>query len=97
MNEESYTKLFSFITTINNDYTINIPSEELEKIFKSGINEIRIDIYGNIYSAINNLEIDINIFNKVKSLQKIPEDVTLNFLKAKGSLINSNIRERIQY
>ncbi len=97
MNEDNFIKLDSFFTKIKNDGTIDLPDKVFKKILHRGFDEIRIDIYGNIEQAIKNSEIQPDIFYKIKSIQKIPDNVVLNFLNTKGRLYTSNIKERIKY
>ncbi|MDH7603734.1 MAG: hypothetical protein QHH13_02420 [Melioribacter sp.] len=95
MNEENLSKLFSFETNINSDGSIGLPTEEFKKLFNQGFREIKIDIYGAASQALQNSNLDINLFNQIKLKQQLPDIVVLNFLKSKGSLINSAIKKRI--
>ncbi|MEJ5352171.1 MAG: hypothetical protein WHS65_11345 [Melioribacteraceae bacterium] len=95
MNEENLSKLLSFETKIKSDGSLDLPFEELKNLFNNGFHEVKIDIYGETIKAVENSGLDINLFNQIKFIQKLPDNVVLNFLKSKGSLVNSNIQARI--
>lgn len=95
MNEENLSKLLSFETKIKSDGSVDLPAEELKNLFNNGFREVKIDIYGETIKAVENSGLDINLFNQIKFTQKLPDNVVLNFLKSKGSLVNSNIQSRI--
>jgi len=95
MYEENLSKLLSFETKIKSDGSVDLPAEKLKKLFDNGYCEIKIDIYGETIKAVENSGLDINLFNQIKFIQKLPDNVVLNFMKSKGSLVNSNIQARI--
>lgn len=95
MNEENLIKLISFNTKIKEDGTFDYPTEEIKKIIQQGYNEIIVNIYVDTKNYISNSGIDIPLFQKIKDIQGLPVDVVINFLKSKGALKKSNIKERL--
>lgn len=96
MNDD-LTKLLSFETKIKIDGSIDYPTDKLKKLRENGFEELKICIYGNSKKAAKYLEIDISLFNKIKSMQSLPDSVVLDFLKSKGSLTNFSIKKRISF
>ncbi|MCX7797995.1 MAG: hypothetical protein N2249_05190 [Melioribacter sp.] len=95
MSEENLIRLISFKTTIKEDGTFVYPVEEVKKIFHHGYNEIIVNIYTTTNNYIAKSGIDINLYQKIKDTQGIPEEIVINLIKSKGSLKNSNIKERL--
>jgi hypothetical protein len=49
----------------------------------------------NITDLLKKLKIDVKIFNKIKEMQQLPEEVIIKFLLAESSLSNSDFLKRM--
>jgi len=92
MNDDSLSKIFSFETTINENGDINIPFNNLKNLFQNGYRNVTVEIYGDSQRAIEISENDISVFNKIISIQSLPQNDVLGFLNSKGSLNEDDIR-----
>lgn len=97
MNDDAISKLLSFNTEIKNDGTIEYPIEKFKKLSEQGFEKIKICVYGDSKNVALQIGINAELFEKIKSIQSLPDLVVLDFLKSKGSLTNSNFKERILF
>ncbi len=96
MDEYNDEIFFSFETKVDNNGIIKIPSKEFKKLITNNIFEIIVEIRPkNIFPNLNDLDINEKVFNRIKEVQGLPEDIVLNFLKSKGKIKNKNFMKSI--
>ncbi len=94
---ENQTKIYEFETKINEDGSINLPINKLMEFKKNGFNEISVVLYGSAKNTAQHLKINIDLFEKIKEVQGLPDVVILDLLKSKGSMANSNSILKLKY
>ena len=97
MNNNNQTKLFSYNTDIPDNGKINIPSERFIELKEKGFSEIQISVYGNARKAAIEMGYDLELFEKIRSIQSLPENVVFDFLKTRGILFKSKFEKRITF
>jgi hypothetical protein len=95
MNKENLTELFSFKTEILDDGNVKIPAEKLLELKNKGFVEVTIAVFGESKTAAGNTGIDPVLFENIKKMQGLPDDIVLDFLKTKGGIpaLNSRLKE----
>lgn len=94
---ENQTKIYEFETKINDDGSINLPINKIKELKENGFNEIMIVVYGSAIYAAQSMELDLDLFEKIKEVQGLPDAVILDLLKSKGSMTNSNSLKKLNY
>lgn len=94
---ENQTKIYEFETKINDDGSINLPINKLKELKENGFNEITIVVYGSAKNSAQSMELDLDLFGKIKEVQGLPDAVILDLLKSKGSMTNSNSLKKMIY
>lgn len=97
MDEEKVTKVYNFETTIDEEGNIVLPKDELIKIREKGFENVNVVVFGSINKAVTLKGIDIDLFQRIRDMQTLPDTVVLDFLSVKGTLSQSNFEERINY
>lgn len=93
MDEEKSKLLLSFESEIKNDGSFEIPKEKLYELRKSGTSRIKVDIFSNPVKDKVNRE----LFEKVKNLQSLPDEVVYGFLTCKGSLSDTDFNKKVKF
>jgi len=83
--------LLEFESEINQDGQINLPSDKFEQLSKIGINKVLIKVIQVSQEDIKS-KIKSDLFEKIKIMQALPDEVIQNFLDAKGKLKNFFLR-----
>ncbi len=94
MAENDDTLLLSFPAKIGNNGELNYDHEKLEELSAAGYNDVRIEIYGSAKMVSDLKGFDKKIFTRIKRIQSIPENVVLDFLNSKGSILNEDFSVR---
>jgi hypothetical protein len=95
MNEDKYSEIISFDSKIKENGEIEIPRDKLLAVLQKGYKDIKVYIFGDSKKTAIELGYDVNLFDRIKEIQSIPDSVVLGFLKAKGSLFNIKIERGI--
>lgn len=96
MDKENLTAIFNYESEIGENGEVNFPAEKLKELHDKGFKKVNIVFFGSSENAASELDIDLDMFNKIKDLQGLPDTVVLDFLTVKGALKNSKIEERIE-
>lgn len=86
---------FKFETSDWKTGRINIPKEISDKLKSEKLENISITINKSNTEILRSLDIDQMVFNKIKKIQQLPDDVVINFLLAESSLTETNFADRI--
>lgn len=95
--DEGLSEIVSFDGEISDNGTIKIPGEHLQKLKQTGIKKIRIVLYGKTEDSVNALGYDAALFNKIREVQRLPDNVVLDFLKCRNSIGASEFKVRIGF
>lgn len=96
MNKENLTAVFNFETEITKNGEMNLPIEKLRELYAKGFKKVNVVFFGSSEEAAADMDLDLELFNKIKDLQGLPDTVVLDFLTSKGALKDSKIEERIK-
>ena len=96
MNSEKNSELFSFESEITDNGEVIFPAEKLKQIKNKGYSKIKISVFGDAKKAAVDTGINPILFEKIQSMQSLPQIVVFDFLKSKGSLRNSDFTKRIE-
>lgn len=88
MINENDSILSKFDAEINNEGNIIFDIEITKTLFSKGIKNVEVQILTSSKSVAVNENINMKLFNDIKEIQNLTDDVVYNLLKAKGSLIN---------
>ena len=97
MNDEKYSELFSFESEIKENGEIDFPTDTLKTLFHNGFSEIKVSVFGDAKKIAEKNGVDPLLFEKVKSVQGLPDYAVLDMLMAKGSIADSEFINRIKY
>lgn len=95
MIEENQINLLNYKAKLLENGSFAIPSNEVQKIYNSGIDEVTISISASSNKLNNIAGIDPVLFEKIKNKQSLPLDVVYDFLNCKGKLSKSNFKKRL--
>ena len=97
MDKDNSADIFNFAAEFNEDGEINLSVEKINEIYSQGFKKIKLVYADSPQDTPNEMIVDLELFYKIKNLQKLPEFVVRDFLIAKGKLKNTNIEERIKF
>ena len=84
----------SFVFDLNDKQAENLLSEKLKKIKGSGEDRIKLELKNTSDRMPQNLELDVDMFSKIKEIQDLPDWVIIKLLLVDKSLSGSDFRER---
>ena len=85
----------TFVFDLNDKQAENSLSENLDKIIGSGKDRVTLKLKNTSGKMLQNLELDLDIFLKIKDIQELPDWVIVHLLLAEKSLSGSAFKERI--
>ena len=86
MIDENLTELRSFSIDLQKNKNLEIESGEINKLLDSGFKTVTVKIYGSSKDAAGNLGNDEKLFENIKKMQSLPDNVVYDFLNCKGKL-----------
>ncbi|OGU33992.1 MAG: hypothetical protein A2068_09640 [Ignavibacteria bacterium GWB2_35_6b] len=95
MIDENLTELRSFNIDLRKNKNLEIVSDEINKLIDSGFKTVTVKIYGSSKDAAVNLGNDKSLFENIKNVQSLPDNVVYDFLKSRGSLADSDLMKRM--
>ena len=72
----------------------NLLAERIKELKSAGKLKVNLKIKPSSGPEISNLELDTNLFSKIKEVQDLPDWVIVKLFLAEGKLKNSNFKER---
>ncbi len=94
MSESNREPVFSFESEIKNDGTIELPVEKFNEMKKSGNGKVKVAVY---LQKVSRNDIDPVMFEKIRQIQSLPEDVVEDFLDCKSALRETNFGSKVKY
>lgn len=95
MIDENLTELCSFNIDLKKNKNLEIVNKEINKFIDSGYKTVTVKIYGSFSVESGNFDNDKKLFENIKNLQSLPDNVVYDFLNCKGSLADSDLMKRI--
>jgi hypothetical protein len=94
MNENEMIDLTSLIIDLKDENSVNSLTEKISDLKESGYGKVMISIKTSPGEVVKIANLDINIFEKIKSVQELPDFVVINLLQVAGKLKESNFKDR---
>lgn len=95
MNKDESVLLKSIAIDTETEESFEQLVRELKSLKSQGYRKIDVLIYKNILDEVKIYGIDETIFNKIRSVQDLPEFATLDFIMSKGTITEESFRKRI--
>ena len=96
MNEKELIDLTSLIIDLNDESSIHLLTEKISELRKSGYSKVMINIKTSPDEEVKIADLDIELFEKIKSVQELPDFAVINLMQAAGKLKETNFRARFQ-
>ena len=84
----------SFVFELNDKQAENLLSKKLDKIKGSGEDRVTLELINVSSRMPQNLELDVEMFSRIKETQELPDWVIVKLLLADKSLSGSDFEER---
>jgi len=80
---------------LNDRSSDNPISEKAKELKNSGQSKVQLEVKNSPYYEIQNLQLDVDLFTKIKSVQDLPDWVIIRLILAKGKLKESKFSEQV--
>ena len=97
MNEKEMIDLTSLIIDLKDEISVNSLNKKISELKKSGYGKVMVSIKTSPSEEAKIADIDIELFEKIKTVQELPDFVVINLLQSAGKLKESNFRDRFTY
>lgn len=95
MNKIERKELKSLLIDLNNRSDDNSISAKVEELKRSGISKINLEIQNSADQNVNNLQLDIDLFSKIKTIQDLPDWVIIKLILTDGKLKDTDFKKRV--
>ncbi|MCW9065680.1 MAG: hypothetical protein OQJ78_05230, partial [Ignavibacteriaceae bacterium] len=95
MNKINSNEIKSLFIDLNDRSSDNSISEKIAELKNSGLSEIQLEVKNSPEYDIQNLQLDIDLFIKIKAIQDLPDWVIIKLILAEGKLKGSKFSEQI--
>jgi len=96
MNDKEMIDLTSLKIDLKDKNSISLLTEKISDLKKSGYGKVVISITTSPGKEAKIANLDIDVFEKIKSVQELPDFVVINLLQAAGKLKESNFKDRFK-
>ena len=95
MLNEELTELYSFEGQLKSEDPLIVPSQKIKEFRDCGFESVTVKIFGSSKKAALKLGKEKELFENIKKVQSLPDNVVYDLLKCKGSLFDGNFYNRI--
>ena len=95
MNRSEKTELKSLFIDLNDRNSDNTLSHSLTEIKNSGYTKVNLEVKASTEQETIKLQVDIDLFRRIKEVQDLPDWVIIKLILADGKLKDSRFKERI--
>jgi|APIni6443716594_1056825.scaffolds.fasta_scaffold00919_6 tRNA-binding EMAP/Myf-like protein len=95
MNKGEGTKLNSLFIDLNDRSSDNIISQSIAEIKNSGYTQVNLEVKTSTELEAVKLQVDIDLFTRIKEVQDLPDWVIVKLILADGKLKDSSFKERV--
>ena len=88
--------LTSLIINLNDETSVDLLNEKISELKKSGYGRLMVNIKASPDEEVKIADIDIELFEKIKNMQELPDFVVINFLQAAGKLKETDFNKRFK-
>lgn len=94
MLDEGFVKITELKAEISEEGIIGVDVSKLKELYNDGYKEVKLIVMGKPGDALIPMNIDNAKFEKIKSMQNLPDAVVIDFLKSKGKALKENKKWR---
>ena len=95
MKKSEAKELKSLFIDLNDRNSDNVISHSISELRNSGCTQVNLEVKTSIEQRTTNLQIDIDLFTRIKEVQDLPDWVIVKFILADGKLKDSIFKERV--
>ena len=95
MNKNEGIKLKTLFIDLNDRSSDNIISHSMAEIKSSGFTHINLEVKTSIEQEAVKLQVDIDLFTRIKEVQDLPDWVIVKLIMADGKLKGNSFKERV--
>jgi len=95
MNITEKKEIKSLIIDLNDRSYDNAISAKVEELKRAGISTVNLEIQNSADQNVNNLQLDIELFSKIKTIQDLPDWVIIKLILADGKLNKTDLKRRV--
>jgi len=95
MNKNEGIKLKTLFIDLNDRSSDNIISHSMAEIKSSGFTDINLEVKTSIEQEAVKLQVDIDLFTRIKEVQDLPDWVIVKLIMADGKLKGNSFKERV--
>ena len=95
MNKGELNDKDNLFIDLNDRSSDNPILEKITELKNSGLSEIQLEVKNSPDYEIQNLQLDIDLFIKIKAIQDLPDWVIIKLILAEGKLKESKFSEQI--
>jgi hypothetical protein len=95
MNKIEVTKGKSIIIDLNDRNSDSVISHSISELRNSGCTQVNLEVKTSIELETIKLQIDIDLFTRIKEVQDLPDWVIVKLILADGKLKESSFKERV--
>ena len=81
---------------LNDRSSDNPISEKTKELKNSGQSQVQLEVKNSPDYEIQNLQLDIDLFTKIKAIQDLPDWVIIRLILAEGKLKESNFSKQVR-
>ena len=96
MNKSKLTEIKLINIDLNEDKTSEKISKLLEELRKKGYKELQVSIKGSTEDLLKNTGYSIQLFERIRAKQNIPDWVVYDLIESSGKLKNTDFNERLK-
>ena len=86
MNEKDYIDLTSLVIDLKDINSVHSLTEKISELKKSGYGKVMVNIKTSPDEEVKIANLDIELFEKIKKVQELPDFAVINLLQAAGKL-----------
>ena len=95
MNKINSNEIKSLFIDLNDRSSDNPISEKAKELKNSGQSKVQLEVKTSPDCEIQNLQLDIDLFTKIKTIQDLPDWVIIRLILAEGKLKESKFSEQV--
>ena len=95
MNKTENKEFKSLFIDLNDRSDDNAISVKVEELKRSGNSTVNLEIQNSADQNVNNFQLDVDLFSKIKTIQNLPDWVIIKLILADGKLNDTDFKKRV--
>jgi len=95
MNKKNYISAVEFEAELI-DGIFNVPDEYRDELRKIKSGKVLVTVRKNIHEELSSFGVDVELFKRIETLQRLPSGTVLDFLTVKGEIHDKDFLDRIK-